>query len=203
MRQTPNGNTHCRLYSFCIPYTRGHQQGSFCVPVDDEKCWSFSFATVNSEMQHELPVDGKGGLEYEGWPYDQDGKKRTLENDYLIDRDLQRNGTIYTGIQGRFNNQDVMARQTSYTDRTKEHLGTLDRKIILMRRILINAAKNLERGIEPPAIDPSLPYDTIGQPDRLLLPDESWTRIGTPEDPNWSRLFARGAALEVPPLAAR
>ena len=41
------------------------------------------------------------------------------------------------------------------TDRTKEHLGTLDRKIILVRRMLINAAKDLEKGIEPPALDPA------------------------------------------------
>jgi hypothetical protein len=190
LRQTPSGNTHCRLYAFCLPYGRGHQQGSFCVPVDDDVCWSFSFATVNSEQQHSLPVNGKGGLDFAGWPYDRDGVARTLGNDYLIDREVQKNGTIYTGILGPFNNQDVMARQTSFTDRTKEHLGTLDRKIILMRRLLINASKNLALGIEPPAIDPSLPYDKIGQPDRLLLPGESWTVIGTPEDPFYHRVFA-------------
>ena len=190
LRTTPNGNTHCRLYSYCLPYTRGHMQGSFCVPRDDDSCYSFSFATVNSELQHHIAVGGGDGLQFEGWPYDRDGVARTLENDYLIDREAQRNGTIYTGILGPFNNQDVMARQTSYTDRTKEHLGTLDRKIILMRRMLIHAAKNLAKGIEPPALDPSMPYDKIGQPDRLLLPGESWTTLGTPEDPFYHRLFA-------------
>jgi hypothetical protein len=141
-------------------------------------------------LQHHIAVEGGDGLQFEGWPYDRDGVARNLQNDYLIDRELQRNGTIYTGILGPFNNQDVMARQTSYTDRTKEHLGTLDRKIILMRRMLINAAKNLAKGIEPPALDPRMPYDKIGQPDRLLLPGESWTTLGTPEDPFYHRLFA-------------
>src|SRR5439155_13977062 len=115
LRTTPNGNTHCRLYAYCLPYTRGHIQGSFCVPVDDDTCWSFSFDTVNSELQHKVAIDGKGGLDYDGWPYERDDTPRTLDNDYLIDRELQRNGTIYTGIRGHFNTQDVMARQTSFT----------------------------------------------------------------------------------------
>src|SRR5262249_18521280 len=122
-------------------------------------------------------------------------------NDYLIDRELQRNGTIYTGILGSFGNQDTMARQTAFTDRTKEHLGTLDRKIILTRRLLINAAKNLARGIEPPAIDPSLPYDRIRVPDKVLATGEDWTTLGTEQDPNYHRLFASAAPI-VPPIAA-
>jgi len=44
----------------------------------------------------------------------------------------------------------------------QEHLGTLDRKIIRMRRLLLNAAKDLDKGIEPPCLDPSLPYSKIG-----------------------------------------
>ena len=125
-----------------------------------------------------------------------------VDNDYLIDRELQRNGTIYTGILGSFGNQDTMARQTAFTDRTKEHLGTLDRKITLMRRLLINAAKNLDRGIEPPALDSSLPYDRIRVPDKVLLPGEDWTTLGTEQDPNYQRLFATASPLAVPPIAA-
>ena len=39
--------------------------------------------------------------------------------DWLIDREAQKDGTIYTGIRGFFNNQDIMATQTAFTDRTK------------------------------------------------------------------------------------
>jgi phthalate 4,5-dioxygenase oxygenase subunit len=197
LRKTPNGNTHARQYKWIYPY------GGWSVPVDDNETVTFQFDTVNTELQNQLPVQGTVfQLNFPGWPYDQDGKERTFDNDYLIDRELQKNGTIYTGILGSFGNQDTMARQTAFTDRTKEHLGTLDRKIILMRRLLINAAKNLERGIEPPALEPSLPYDRIRVPDKVLLPGEDWTTLGTERDPNYQRLFATASPLAVPPIAA-
>jgi phthalate 4,5-dioxygenase len=197
LRHTPNGNTHARQYKWIYPY------GNWAVPVDDNLTVSFSFDTVNTEMQNQLPVKGNVfELKFAGWPYDEDGKPRTLENDYLIDRELQKNGTIYTGILGSFGNQDTMARQTSYSDRTKEHLGTLDRKIILSRRLLLNAAKNLAKGIEPPALDPSLPYDRIRVPDKVLAPGEDWTTLGTERDPNYHRLFVSASRVMAPPPAA-
>jgi len=121
-----------------------------------------------------------------------DRPEPTLANKYLIDRELQKDGTIYSGIiNGPTGNaQDRMARQTSYTDRTKEHLGTLDRKIILVRRMLINAAKGLARGIEPPVTDPSLPYDKIGTPSKVLAEGEDWTVLGSELDPIYQRKAA-------------
>jgi len=197
LRQTPNGNTHARQYKWVYPY------GNWSVPIDDNECWGYQFDTVNTEMQNKLPVQGDVfQLNFAGWPYNEDGKARTLDNDYLVDRELQKNSTIFSGILGHFNNQDIMARQTSFTDRTKEHLGTLDRKIILARRLLINAAKNLERGIEPPAVDPSLPYDRIRVPDKVLATGEDWTTLGTEQDPNYRRLFASASPIAVPPIAA-
>jgi hypothetical protein len=108
----------------------------------------------------------------------------TLANKFLINRELQKDGTIFSGIPNGLD-QDMMARQTSYTDRTKEHLGTLDRKIILVRRMLLNAAKNLEKGIEPPCLDPSLPYDRIGSLSKVLEPGEDWSIAGSENDPIW------------------
>jgi len=200
LRKTPKGNTHARTYAFVIPYMAG-PGGVWIVPMDDNETVTFSFDTVNTEVQNKLPIGGPG-LAYPGWPYDQDGVDRNFANDYLIDRDKQRSGEIYSGILGPFNNQDVMARQTAFTDRTKEHLGTLDRKIIMMRRVLINAAKNLERGIEPPAIDPTLPFDKIDLPDKVLKEGEDWTKIGTEADPDFPKLYAN-LRVPAPPPPAR
>ena len=69
--------------------------------------------------------------------------------------------------------------------------GTLDPKIILVRRMLINAAKDLSRGIDPPATDASLPYDKIGTPSKVLAPGEDWTKLGCELDPVYK---ARSAA---------
>ena len=197
LRNTPNGNTHARLYQYTFPYTAGPGGGAWVVPVDDTQTRLFFMVTEETELKASMVVGGYLGLDFEGWPYDEDGKVRNKENDWLIDREAQKDGTIYTGIGGMFNNQDIMATQTAFSDRTKEHLGTLDRKIIRMRRLLLDAAKNLEQGIDPPCTDPSLPYSKIGTPDKVLMANEDWTVLGSEEDPFKNKLreeFARTAA---------
>ena len=197
LRKTPNGNTHARLYAFVMPYLCGPGGRSFIVPRDENTVYDYHFATVHDDMWSEAVMDG-GNFSGQpqrpvpGQPYKPDNIDRNLENKFLIDRDLQKDGTIFTGITNG-NAQDVMARQTSYTDRTKEHLGSLDRKIILVRRMLINAAKNLTKGIEPPVTDPSLPYDKIGTPSKVLAPGEDWTLLGSELDPIYER-------AETPPI---
>ena len=63
------------------------------------------------------------------------------ENDYLIDREKQRTET-YTGIDG-IAQQDMAVTESmgDIYDRGQEHLGTSDRAIIRMRRLLIKAAQ--------------------------------------------------------------
>jgi hypothetical protein len=201
-RKTPKGNTHARLYAFTMPYRCGPGGRSFLVPRDDNTVFDYHFATTSDEVYDEVVLGGRNSFGEErtpvpSRPFERQNVDRNLENKFRIDRDLQKDGTIFAGI-ANINAQDVMARQTSYTDRTKEHLGTLDRKIILVRRMLINAAKDLARGIEPPALDPSLPYDKIGSPSKVLTPGEDWTLLGSENDP----LFQRAQAVAAPPPLA-
>src|SRR5439155_1857022 len=132
LRKTPNGNTHSRMYAFVMPFKCGPEGRSFIVPRDDNTVYDYHFATVHDDMWRSVVKDGSlfgvnaGRTPIPGFPYDGDGSDRTLANKYLIDRKLQKDGTIFAGI-GNVLAQDRMARQTSYTDRTKEHLGTLDR----------------------------------------------------------------------------
>ena len=213
LRTTPNGNTHARLYQYTIPYTSGPGGGGFTVPIDDDQTYSFSFNKVGTELWDQLNIVGGNkrrlqdanvsrSLAIPEWPYDEDGETRNKANDWLVDREAQKSGAINTGIRGHFNNHDIMATQTAFSDRTKEHLGSLDRKIIRMRRVLIEAAKNLAQGIEPPAIDPSLPYDRIGTPDKVLEPGEDWTVLGSENDPNLSLVREAASAVAVPPPPA-
>ncbi|MGE0057326.1 MAG: Rieske 2Fe-2S domain-containing protein [Dehalococcoidia bacterium] len=202
LRKTPKGNTHARLYAFTMPFTCGPGGKSWIVPCDDDSCYDFRFAATSDEVYGALPIDGTGiGFNRQrqvipGFPYDREDINRSLANKYRIDRDLQRDGTVYAGI-ANVHAQDVMARQTSYTDRTKEHLGTLDRKIILVRRMLINAAKDLARGIDPPVTDPNMPYETIGSPSKVLNEGEDWTVLGSELDPVWTGT----KVVAAPPLA--
>ena len=59
-----------------------------------------------------------------------------------------------------------------------------------MRQKLINAAKDLANGIEPPDVDPSLPWDQIRSAERNLDHGEDWRMLGTEEDPLVAQLAA-------------
>jgi hypothetical protein len=85
-------------------------------------------------------------------------------------------------------------------DRSREHLGTTDKSIITMRRILLKAAKDLANGIEPPAIDPDLPYKEIRGAEKVLAAGEDWRILGTRQDPLRIQIDAmlKEQAAEVP-----
>ena len=105
------------------------------------------------------------------------------DNDYKVDRDLQKD-KLYTGITN-FVSQDLMVTESMghVWDRSQERLGTTDKSVIKLRSVLIDAAKDLERGIDPPAVDASLPYKSIRSAEKILAPGEDWRILGTDEDP--------------------
>ena len=73
------------------------------------------------------------------------------DNNYLIDRDVQRTQT-FTGIDGvRAQDAAMTESPGPISDRTKEHLGSSDTAVIRMRRLLLEGAKALARGEEPAA----------------------------------------------------
>jgi phthalate 4,5-dioxygenase len=73
------------------------------------------------------------------------------DNDYLIDRDMQRTGN-YTGIAGIQEQDKAMTESMgAICNRTREHLGTSDVAIIAVRRRLLKLVRDLEAGIEPAA----------------------------------------------------
>ena len=92
--------------------------------------------------------------------------KRNLANDFLIDRAVQKTQT-YTGIEG-VNTQDFAIQQGMgpIVDRSQENLGTSDRAIVTMRRLMLDATRAVERGEQPPGLDPQTycgvrPYDDL------------------------------------------
>ena len=72
----------------------------------------------------------------------------TAENDYTIDRSVQKNQN-FTGIVN-IREQDMAIVETmgSILDRTIEHVGTADLAIIAYRRLMIRLARNLQDGRE-------------------------------------------------------
>jgi phenylpropionate dioxygenase-like ring-hydroxylating dioxygenase large terminal subunit len=123
------------------------------VPMDDEHTMSFTVIPRRPGPPREAPPRPR----YSGWY--RLGNEATPDNDFHLDRDLQRrnegpNG--WTGIPGGVVPQDgaVTTSMGLIVDRTQEHLGTTDAAMIQVRRRLIRAARDLaEHGIVPAAVD--------------------------------------------------
>jgi phenylpropionate dioxygenase-like ring-hydroxylating dioxygenase large terminal subunit len=202
-RSTPNGHDHVRITAYLIPYTALVGSVPFrsnhltIVPADDENTWRFTYLTKAPDRQ--LWTGGPGYQEYEGYPYerqrsggmvphDKPGRNagvqervHTLDNDYQISREAQRTQS-FTGIPS-FRAHDLMVTESMgpIYDRTKEHLGTTDRAVIRMHEILLDAAKGLAQGKEPPALSGN--FRSIRSAEKILESDEDWGYLGTDDDP--------------------
>jgi len=132
------------------------------VPMDDTHVMSYNLSAPRVEPGQTAPTPR---LQFAMLPNTTDwyGRFRTPnqpENDYLIDRDVQRankgpNG--FTGISGVGPQDAAMQGSASMGwiyDRTGEHLGTSDAMIIRVRRRLLASARDLaEKGTVPPGVD--------------------------------------------------
>ena len=68
-------------------------------------------------------------------------------------------------------------------DRTEEHLGTIDRAIVRMRRLLLDAAQTVEAGGRAPAAGFEGDYRSIRAAEKILEVGEDWRILGTELDP--------------------
>ena len=84
------------------------------------------------------------------------------DNDYLIDREKQRNKVNFTGLDNvPLEDQAVTESMGTIYTRDREHLGTSDAMVIRTRRRLLNAAKALAHdGTQPPGVDDPSVYRT-------------------------------------------
>jgi hypothetical protein len=147
----------------------GHMQ----VPLDDENCmdyvWRYSLGNGSVAEMEKIEADrGRGPGEVAA-----DFRKvRNKDNSWLIDRQVQKTET-YSGIEG-INTQDHAVQESMgpIVDRTQEHLGSSDRALFAVRRLLIQTATALQKGIEPPGVGTS--YYEIRPWGGVLPNDGSW-----------------------------
>jgi hypothetical protein len=99
--------------------------------------------------------------------------KRNQSNDYFIDRQMQKTQN-YTGIVG-VNTQDFALQEGMgpICDRSKEFLGTSDKAIVAMRRLLLDAISQNEKGGTLRALHPDT-YRTVRAYDRVIPDNANW-----------------------------
>ena len=102
--------------------------------------------------------------------------KAAPENDFFIDREVQRTKT-FTGIEG-VNTQDyaVQTGMGRIVDRSKEALGSTDHAIQAARRLLIEAMDDVENDRPLRGTDPET-YAKVRGTDMLVPRGSNWRDI--------------------------
>ncbi len=162
------------MFSF-IP----HEPGPFVkcggrawVPIDDNHVTVFTFAYRIDRpwLDKELDIYRSGAVFPprmarapfklpDGYIIDTYVPVATQENDYLIDREMQRTRN-YSGIWGVHDQDRALAesskpadrRHPGIIDRGGEHLVSSDRAVVTARRRLLKMARELDAGVPPPAL---------------------------------------------------
>ena len=175
---------YVRVYHYVMPFYQlraggspkslGNTDGHMWVPIDDVTCWTYNFHFSHA-----------GPLAYEEWQRveHQMGRglaedytpgtfklKANATNDYALSRERQRT-VNYTGIQGT-NTQDFAVQESmgAIYDRTQEHLGSADTAIIQMRRLLLEAVRDVAEGRDPIG---SRGQGSNVRPAQMYLPDDA------------------------------
>jgi hypothetical protein len=97
------------------------------------------------------------------------------DNDYLIDREAQKAGRTFSGVEG-IAMQDASLQESMgpVVDRTKENLVSTDNGIIMARHRLLRAVKAFtEKGILPPGVD--VLHQRVRSAAIVLPPDQPFT----------------------------
>ena len=148
--------------------------GHFWIPIDDHNCWAWSFdyhpVRALSKTERDAMVAGKG-IHVATIP----GTYIPLankSNNYLIDRNAQRSGSTYSGVDG-IGMQDASLQESMgpICDRTRENLSSTDNGIVMARMRLMKAAKALaDKGEVPPGVDPA--HHRVRSAAVVLPPDQ-------------------------------
>lgn len=140
---TPLGRLYRRYWIPALLSTDGHEIHIY-VPADDTHSWRYDlgFKQVGPVTEDDWHRRKQIGPDY--------GKLRNFQNDYLIDRQAQKQAS-YTGIED-FINHDGCVTETmgAIYDRSQEHLGVSDAAVIAVRRYLLKAVQSFQNGGAPP-----------------------------------------------------
>ena len=173
-RNIGDGERYVRVYHYVMPsiQLRGNItsrmggpaevpkiDGHVWVPVDDETTCIYNFAYAYDKStvftpQWRAHIDEDYGRAKDDFIPGTYWLRRNASNDYLIDRQVQKTQT-YTGIKG-INTQDFALQEGmgKIVDRSREILGSTDRAIVTMRRMMLDATRAVEQGDAPPGSTP-------------------------------------------------
>jgi phthalate 4,5-dioxygenase len=193
-RRAPEGY-YFKIENFVLPNfaaVPGGTQGqdgylvNWHVPIDDTTHWKYMVTFKRSGPLDKERLWNVLRGDCELLP---DGRfSRNQSNRYLQDRAAMTTDYTYAGIGTGFALHDTWAveGQGTVVDRTKEHLGYEDKSVILMRKLMFQAIRDVQEGRDPPHVvrDPS----ANRFPELMVLADV------LPDDADWQEYLAERIA---------
>lgn len=180
-RPADETHTHWRMAQFILPFWVSPPAGEArdligskaYLPMDDHHTMTIFITrrrgTIRgqSRLRNGDPIPGIGEAPHRGVKFRPNttewlGRFRlenAPENDYLIDRELQRSGGVYTGINGiQVQDNAIAGTMGPVTDRTFEHVVSSDEMITRVRRKLLSLVRAYQK-------DNSIPLPGVDDPD--------------------------------------
>lgn len=175
-RPSGDGRTYWRFANFLFPFWTQQPQGAFAthinarawVPLDDTHTMFVSLQWEPEELKSRLTGTAKlkDGRTLPGARMGHDFLPNTTDwfgrwrmaahagNDYMIDREAQRHGGIYSGITDiHLQDQAVTESMGGIVDHTFETLAPSDQMIARTRRHLLRTVRSVREGMAPPGVD--------------------------------------------------
>ncbi|WP_322046553.1 Rieske 2Fe-2S domain-containing protein [Paraburkholderia sp. J67] len=208
--RTDSGHVNvARITAFALPFINFSPNNSTMlagVPVHDGCTmmfefnwdWSQPFDAARRERVLEFHGISDAILDRFGISLATYGKQERprAANRFLQDREAMRRGETFSGLPN-FQPEDVAiaSSQGPISDRSVESLLPSDQAVVRMRRVLLEAARRVMAGEEPPGLDcATIPRGLQG----AVGSDETWQAVLTRED-NLRRSFGQfSSELKVP-----
>jgi phthalate 4,5-dioxygenase oxygenase subunit len=165
IRRPTEADQHIRVTPFIFPwytYVPELIGGRFMlfhawVPRNDTTTWAWD---IHFDPDQPFPQDESADIR--GVDLDEEfSKPGNRDNDWLQDRSAM-STTNFSGIRGIMNQDHAVQESMGPVyDRSREHLGTSDRAVIALRRLLLEAIRGLPDGKAPPGLAADLAYERI------------------------------------------
>lgn len=194
-KTTESDGNYLRFANFMFPFWSQVPQGDFetnlfsraWVPMDDTHTMSITITWKKRPptfrpMKDGSELPGVAPLQLLPNTTDWFGRFRTVQNlanDFLIDREAQRENRIYTGIENiGVQDQAMTDSMGAITDRSREHLSHSDIMIARTRRRLLRAARDLENnGTPPPGVNDPFVYHLARSGEVVVGKVEDWQEV--------------------------
>jgi phthalate 4,5-dioxygenase oxygenase subunit len=160
-----------------VPRADGH----IWVPIDDTTTHVYNFmcsydATVELTPEWIESRETQMGRGQNDLIHGTFRLKKNQSNDYAIDRQMQKTQN-FTGIIG-VNTQDFALQEGMgpICDRSKEFLGTSDKAVVAMRRMMLEALDIAQSGGTLRGLDPES-HRGVRPHDRIVPPGQDWRQL--------------------------